>query len=123
MSLDQIDTELFAARVAKFDARNDGPRVGDFVVMFDGEYRRFTHDWGCDIQTTCKGASFGASFYFGKCGHMDFSGGLDRALPKTSLFLTDEVKSGPVWFFHHDQARAHNGVQAMVDCRVFHYIP
>ncbi|MEH2525842.1 MULTISPECIES: hypothetical protein [unclassified Bradyrhizobium] len=117
--LDQRDQNILAARVTAWEGVQ-GPRVGDYVIMPDGEYRRFTHDWGADIQTTCKGAS--GSFYFGT-GYMDYSGGLDPALLKSRLVPTDEIKPGPVWFFHHNERRAHNGVYALVDCRVYRYVP
>lgn len=120
--LDHTDQMLLRDRIKCFDAHR-GPRVGDFVIFPDGEYRRFTHDWGDGIQTTCKNMSFGASFYFDRDGWMSFSGGLDPSIPKTRLFETAETREGLAWFFHHDRAFAHNGVNVMVPCRVYRYLP
>jgi len=54
----EIDFELLAERINRFNLRS-GPRVGDFVIMPDGNTLRFTHHWtydedqdGGDIQTT-----------------------------------------------------------------------
>lgn len=118
---DEKDLELLADRIKARDKRQ-GPRVGDFVQLTDGTERRFTHDWGSDIQTTvgpshpCDGD---ASFYLGNNGGADFSGSLDRAIPKSQLTDTGETKSARFWFFHHDYMTAHNGVSVVAPCRVF----
>lgn len=119
--LDQKDSELLQERIAN---RNKiaGPRIGDFVIMLDDTERRFTHDWGNEIQTTvgpkhpCYGDS---SMHLFKNGYAQFSGSLDRAIAKSALVDTGEVKDGHFWFFHHDWATAHNGVHVMAPCRVF----
>jgi len=48
---DEKDRAIRDARIAMWSERT-GPRVGDFVVMSEGDVRRFTHDWGDDIQVT-----------------------------------------------------------------------
>jgi hypothetical protein len=54
---------------------------------------------------------------------VSYSGSLDPAIPKDKLTLTDETQEGRVWFFHHDQWQAHNGVNATVTFRVYNYNP
>lgn len=100
-----------------------GPRVGDFVRM-PGEdgLRRFTYDWGDDIQTTW-GPNSDGSFYLCVGGGMSYSGGLDPAILKSRLIDTGEVRDGRCWFFHHAFQQAHNGVHTRVPCRVYRYEP
>jgi hypothetical protein len=94
----------------------NGPRVGDYCILPNGEYRRFAYDWGEDIQIT---GSYGdGSFYLGK-GYVSMSGGLDPAIPKTCLTLTEEKKKGYYWTFHHNFHFAHNGIGIMALCRVY----
>jgi len=116
---DERDAFILAFRKAELDKR-EGPRVGDFV-RFPGEaeLRRFTHDWGDSIQTSDLLFPHG-SYYLGE-GYVSYSGSLDPSIKKAALTLTDEVREGKVWFFHHDQAKAHNGVSAMVTFRVYNY--
>lgn len=117
---DARDQEIKDQRLKIWDART-GPRVGDFVIMPDGQTLRFAHDWGEDIQTTSRMFHGDSSFYFsGTCSH---SGALDDAIPKTCLSDTGELRLGPVWFFHHDHASARNGVRTTIPCRVYRYVP
>jgi hypothetical protein len=118
--LDTRDAEILTARIAA-RATIDGARVGDFVRMPDGNLLRFTHDWGDGLQTTLR--SDAGSFYFCKSGHMDYSGGLDRALPRDRLRDTGDLVPATAWFFHHDHHRAHNSVAVVVLCRLFEYQP
>lgn len=117
---DAKDAEICAQRVATY-AKIVAPRVGDFIRMRDGTLRRFTHDWGDGMQTTvgdkhpCTGD---ASFYFGD-GYMSFSGALDPAIPLQQIESTDEIQLGSVWFFHHNETRAHNGVYTKIPFRVY----
>lgn len=119
---DERDAEILNERIAAWQQRS-GPRVGDFVQMPDNTMRRFTHDWGDDIQTTvgaqhpCNGD---ASFYFG-AGFMSFSGSLDRAINKVALREIGHDRLGRCWFFHHDFPQAHSGVDVQVPCRVYEY--
>lgn len=115
---DESDAELARKRLAVWN-QIEGARVGDWVLMLDRTERRFTYDWGSELQTTCKGpAAADASFYFyGSC--MSFSGSLDRAIPRAGLVDTGELRNGSAWFFHHNQSGAHRGVYFTVPCRVF----
>ena len=116
--LDNHDEKILLEQIALWDKRR-GPRVGDWCLLLDGTARRFTHDWGDFLQTTTEPAGkFGASFYFGK-GYMEFSGGLDRAINAAEFELTEETRDGSCWFFHHGEARAYNGIQTNVPCRVY----
>ena len=113
------DAESLAERVAAWQSRN-GPRVGDYVIMPDDELRRFTYDWSRfdgGIQTTCNGLS--GSFFISRNGYADYSGGLEGAIPHERLIDTGETRPGSFWFFHHEHAKAHNGVHVQIDCRVY----
>ena len=120
-TFDQTDKEILKKSVALWDAR-EGIRVGDFVEMPDGSLRRFTHDWGDGIQTTSGFQPGDQSFYFSD-GYMDFSGSLDPCILKTKIVDTGKMIDGNVWFFHHGQVQAHNGVHAQVPCRVYEVVP
>lgn len=114
---DRRDSEILSRRVFHWNARK-GPRVGDYVIMPDATVERFSYDWGKDIQTTPAGA-----FYLGENGTVSYSGGLNAAIPKANLVLTDETREGQFWFFHHNDSKAHNGVNVKAWCRVFRYDP
>lgn len=116
---DEKDAAILAERQAAFDTRK-GPRVGDFIVMPDKTLRRFTHDWGESIQTTCKPHEFGPeSFYITEDGFASYSGALDPAIDKKLIIETESTKDGYFWFFHHNHVQAHNGVHATMPCRVY----
>jgi len=92
-----------------------GPRVGDFVILPDGKYDRFTYVWPDGIQT---GGANG-SFYLGQ-SFMSYSGGLDPAMNFSDIRqVNGESRMGSVWFFHHNHYCAHNAVEYKVPFRVF----
>lgn len=115
-SFDERDAEIARERVRAWNER-PGARVGDWVTLRDGSWRRFTHDWGDGLQTTIKN-NVDTSFYLGK-GYVSFSGSLDPTLPRADLVETSETKNGNFWFFHHDSVGAHRGVYFEAPCRVF----
>lgn len=120
---DGKDAEILAERIAEW-GKIAGPRVGDFCELADGTVRRFTHDWGDSLQTTCgtgHPCAGDVSFYFGK-GYMSFSGSLDSSIPKEQFSSVNEMREGSAWFFHHDWAKAHNGVYFKVPCRVYRQV-
>jgi len=121
-TFDDKDQALLDARIIARDAI-DGPRIGDWLKLPTGDYVRFTHDWGDDIQTTIMGWASEGGFYLSKGGYASFSGGLDPALPKAKMSLTEEVKEGVFWFFHHDHSGAHRGVYCKAPCRVYQFNP
>lgn len=116
---DERDKEILALRESLFN-QMEGPRVGDYLRTPDGMLR-FTHDWGDTIQTTvrpshpCNGD---ASFYLSE-GHVSFSGSLNPGIAKDTLRDTGDKQDGSFWFFHHNDACAHNGVYFKIPCRVF----
>ncbi len=112
---DDRDCAILAKREAAWNSK-PGPRVGDFVIMPDGALRRFTYNWGDGLQTTW-GEEAG-SFYLDN-GFASYSGGLEPSIPNERIEDTGETRPGLFWFFHHDEARAHNGVSFTIACRVF----
>lgn len=114
--LDEEDEAILFERVTR-RAHIQGPRVGDFIILRNGDVRRFTHDHGDRLQLTIKGED--GSFYFAPSGHLDYSGALDPAILKTALRQRQELCEGRVWFFHHNDRRAHNGVATVIPCRVY----
>ena len=119
IEFDEQDQVILDERIVEWN-KVEGPRAGDYVIMPDGEYRRFTYDWRDNLQTTVSRVKdhYQASFYFFGSG-MSFSGSLDRAIFKDMLELTPEVKDGAAWFFHHGESGAHRGVHFNVPCRVY----
>lgn len=115
-TFDEKDQSILDQRMKSWDERK-GPRVGDWVIMANGEYRRFTHEWPDGLQVGDHPGDCG-SFYLGK-GHVSYSGGLDRLISTESLELTTEMKDGRFWFFHHHNVEAHNGVWFSAPCRVW----
>ena len=113
---DDRDLKIAQERVNSFDAII-GPRVGDFVILPDGKYQRFSHEWPDQIQTCDEG-----SFYLGN-GYVSMSGGLDPGYKKEQIGPTDEIKPGHFWFFHHDLACGSNSVGLIMDVRVFRVTP
>jgi len=63
--IDDVDEAIMLDRVAR-RARHKGMRVGDFVILKDGDVRRVTFDWDTDVQLTVKDE--GGSFYFSANG-------------------------------------------------------
>src|ERR1051326_598604 len=107
------DREILAERV---EAYNDiaGPRRGDYVKTPDGKYHRFA--WVHDDNIQCVWG--GGSFYLGK-GYIEYSGGLNAGVKRADLIPTGETKAGEIWFFHHNDARAYNGVVTEIKFRVY----
>jgi hypothetical protein len=118
--LDDRDRDILSKRAGRFWARHTQietlPRVGDYVDFADGVSRRVSHvwDWGTpSVQT-----SDGGSFYLGDEG-CSFSGGLYPGVYTDTLTLTGETREGSVWFFHHNYATAHNGVETTMPFAVY----
>ena len=117
--LDGRDLAIILERRAVLDREHDF-RVGDYVEFADGVTRRISHvyprDWGADwwgVQTSDSG-----SWYLGN-GYVSFSGSLYSSVPGRTLTLTEERRMGRIWVFHHDVWRAHNGVDADIEFRVY----
>lgn len=117
--LDKRDTAILQGCILNWSKR-EGPRVGDFLELSDAQLLRFTHNWGDGIQTTWKGHGEG-SFYLGNNGVASYSGSLDPIIPFEKIKDTLSTRNGRFWFFSHGEARAHNGVDVWVPCRVYKY--
>ena len=113
-TFDDRDQAILTQRLSQWNQRA-GPRVGDFVRFPDGSLHRFTHAWDDGLQTAPAGHG---SYYLGE-GFCSYSGSLDPLIPSTRIHATDATEDGRIWFFHHDYWCAHNGVVAMIPCRVY----
>lgn len=115
--LDSLDKTILSIRIQAWNTRS-GPRVGDKILMRDGSIRRFAHDYGNELQTTSAKEPGDQRYYLGH-GYCSFSGTLGELISKADIEPTDQTGDAPVWFFHHDQARAFNAVQADIPCRLY----
>ena len=113
---DERDIGLSRARIAAYNEIS-GPRVGDFVIMPDGSYERFCYQWPEGMQTCNYG-----SFHLSSSGNVSMSGSCNPMISMDKLQLTDEIKEGVFWMFHHDFMTAHNSIGLKIDCRVFRVI-
>ena len=115
--LDPRDQQILLDRGRVYLERRE-VQVGDFVEMPDLTLRRFTYDWGDDIQVTCGEGSF----YLAADG-AGYSGALDPAVAKCRLQDSGQTRSGRFWFFRGDHHRAHNGVHVLIPCRLWTLTP
>lgn len=106
------DRQIIESRIEQYN-KQQGPRVGDFLKLPNGEYHRFSHHWGDGLQTSKDG-----SFYFGN-GYVSFSGSLDPSIKLSRIVPTEETKLGRVWIFSQDSMGAGRAVYAKVAFRVF----
>ena len=118
-TFDKRDAEILAASIKARDSF-DGPRIGDFIRMKNGELRRFTYRWPEGIQTTWKGES--GSFYLDKEGYVSYSGSLESQIPFSRIRDTGQFREGAFWFFHHGFQQAFHGVDCRAPCRVYEEI-
>ena len=113
----KVNLQILERRVNAFNAIKT-IREGDYVRHLSGKMDRVTHVWDDSAQTGgCQ-----SSYYLGERGYVSYSGGLDPGIPLNKLVLTDEVKKGMVWFFSRDNHTANNGVDFMIDFRVYNVI-
>jgi hypothetical protein len=118
VSFDIEDARIVAERFALLN-QQEGPRNGDFVDFADGVTRRVSHVYGPDwkdmagVQT-----SDGGSWYLDE-GWCSFSGSLYGVVKMTTLTLTDKLRPGLCWIFHHNYHTAHNGVDVEISFRVY----
>lgn len=106
---------LLAEKLESFN-RIEGARVGDYIKIEDNFYTRITHI--CIDGTAQTGGSSGGSYYLSKSG-ASYSGGLDSGINTQHIELTEETKTGNVWFFSGDISGAHRGVTFSVPMRVY----
>jgi hypothetical protein len=121
-TFDERDAEILAARQRERDKLYEcitWPTVGDVVDMPDGKVQRVTHVWNLrdsgkfDIQLTVHEDQ---RFYLHRGGGMEFSGTLSPSVHSSRFTLVGTAQAH-AWFFHHDQVRAHNGVNCDVTVR------
>jgi hypothetical protein len=117
VATEAINLQILERRVNAFNAV-ETIREGDYVKHLSGKIDRITHVWDDAAQT---GGGQG-SYYLGENGYVSYSGGLDPGIPLTKLVLTDEIKKGMIWFFSRNNAFAHNGINFMIDFRVYEVI-
>jgi len=111
--LDARDLDILVDRSVTLNRRS-GARAGDFIRLLDGSERRIAYCWDDGVQTTDHG-----SFYLGD-GGISYSGGLDAAITLDRVRPIRHIsRLGRVWFFHHDQWRAHSSVHGWLDFRVY----
>ena len=115
---DERDAEILAERVIDRDKR-EGPRLGDFVILLNGDIRRLAVKWFDDDFQPTKYDGSGGGFYLGSGGYMSFSGTLDDGINKERLHDTGRISAGDVWFFHHGHVQAHNAVYGQIPCRIY----
>lgn len=91
------------------------PLVGDVIHLLDGTIRRvaMVHYATKHNRATLQpsSATIGSpSLYWHAGGYMDYSGALDPGIDVSRFVRTGTVYAN-AWFFHHEQPRAHNGVE------------
>jgi hypothetical protein len=116
--ISETNLKILKERFERFEKRT-GPRIGDYLILPNGCKRRFTHDWGAEIQITLWGIC--GSFYLSHGGGVSFSGGLDSGLSVEKMVKTEEVQMGKFWFFANNEVRAHNSIDVLMPCAVWQY--
>lgn len=122
--LDEQDESIRDERKAWLADRSE-PGVGDFLDYGD-TMKRIAHVWdfkdgsAVTVQPTSGAGSFylGGTSTLGGGGYITHSGGLETGIAVERLTEIGK-KAGRVWFFHHDYATAHNGVDVFVTFRVW----
>lgn len=118
---DEKDGMILEATIDKRNKLN-GPLVGDYVILMNGEIRRFTQHCADEIQLTNPRIS-DARFYLDHfSGTADYSGALDSPISKNNLVKSDEKWDASFWFFHHGYVTAHNGVNFKIKVSVYYQI-
>lgn len=113
-----IDNDTILKKRIELRDKKEGIRIGDYLVVEDGDYRRVAHIWDDGIQPS----SGNPSIYLGD-GYMSYSGGLDSAIPLHKIEDTGEIKNGDCWFFDKNIAGAGRRVMKKLPCRVFKVKP
>ena len=114
----KANAALLKKRVALYN-KIKGPRVGDWIVLANGNLTRFTYKWNDGLQIGDREhAGDHGSFYLGD-EYCSYSGSLDPAILSKNIRATKRTKAGRVWFFDKDIHMAHNGVDFMIKFRVF----
>lgn len=125
---DARDSDLLRARIKARKAITQ-PLQGDYLILANGEVRRVAHVWKNYAYTEANGyaesgiegvqPSAGGSVYLSACGSGSYSGSLDPIIKAEKIEDTGEFRAARFWFFHHDHARAHCGVDCFAPVRVW----
>ena len=101
-----------------------GPRIGDYIFLKNGNLERFSHDWGDSLQTSSDG-----SFCLTSDGTVSFSGGLNPGIQKSKIKETyvDHYNdhtgfsgmTGKFWVYYNGRLCANCAVYVNLDCRVY----
>lgn len=83
----------------------DGFRVGERIVLPDGQTVIISNVLGDKVQTSHSG-----SLHLFSGGGISFSGGLDSGLKKSDLIRIDEISKVEVWIFHEGRSGGGRGV-------------
>lgn len=120
VEFDEVDEALRVKRQRE-RGKIEGPAVGDFVIFADGTQRRISYVWPNGVQTSDLKGLFSGRYYLSTNGYASFSGGLHPITPTEALkpFEGGELWAGRFWFFHHDHAGAHRGVNCTVMVKVW----
>lgn len=115
--LDETDKKIFDQTADAWAALpNEKPRVGDFLIMRDGSYKRFCYVRRTTAQTT---TALEENYYAGRCGSVSYSGGMEPGVECDALRRETPTKNGQFWFFHHGQSGPGRKVNFMMPCRVW----
>ena len=100
------------------------PLVGDWIRYNDGLWQRVSHHWDFPADDTPAVDEYqttdGGSFHLSERGLASYSGGLYTSIPADLFTIAGgEARSASFWFFHHNQSRAHNGVDVWVEVPVW----
>ena len=114
-SLDSKDQCIAKARYQERQRRAGKPLIGDWIILANGSWQRFSSEYAHGLQT-----SKGGSFYLLSHGSASFSGGLDPEISRERIVASDEPpRAGRFWIFHHGEAGAGRRVDFTLPCKVW----
>ena len=123
--LDDQDVKLLAERRWRRLMQScRRPLVGDWIRFNDGLWQRVSHHWDFPADDTPAVDEYqttdGGSFYLTESGGGSYSGSLYPSIPAGLFTIAEgESRSARFWFFSHNYARAHNGVDVWVEVPVW----
>lgn len=113
-ALVQKDFEILQSRI-KAHQKIKTPKVGDFLLLPDGQHVIFSHIHEDGQAQT----STGGSMHLSSSGYLSFSGGLDSGLNLEDIEPTKQKKEGLIWFFSQNSSGASRSTQAFIPFRVW----